>query len=49
VDPIGPETGSDRSRRGGHYLENEGTLRITYRSADMPTYSANGFRIGRND
>ncbi len=47
-DPIGPASGSNRSRRASGWQQAADTLRVTFRSADSPSYrGGNGFRLVR--
>ncbi|UCC76820.1 MAG: SUMF1/EgtB/PvdO family nonheme iron enzyme [Anaerolineales bacterium] len=47
-DPMGPASGRDRSRRASDWQQGADTLRVTFRSADTPSYrGSNGFRLVR--
>ena len=38
TNPIGPDSGSDRVRRGGSWFYNARTCRVSYRASQNPTY-----------
>jgi formylglycine-generating enzyme required for sulfatase activity len=46
-DPAGPDSGTDRVRRSGAWAESSDTLRVTYRSADLPSMPFGGIRLVR--